>query len=144
MKALRMVYVVAPAAGANFIYTQPPNLMSKVASCRFNFTASAAAANRSMLLSSYSGALVFSAIRFTQVTTAGLTRMYYSQDIYSQAEALITIGGQLYVVREAGGFWLTPGMILRTNVENLQVADQITGIQIEFDDLNLDAPGVVG
>jgi len=124
--------------------TQPATLMSKVISCRFTFTASVVVVNRSMIVCSYLGALVFSAVRFTQLTTAGLTRRYFSQDSYSQAEALITLGGQLYVIREAGGFWLTPGMILRTNVENLQAADQISDIVIELDDVNLEAPGALG
>lgn len=144
MKALRIVYPANPAAGTNFIYTQSASLMSKVKSCRFTFTAGAAAANRAMVLASYSGALVFSAIRFATVTTAGLVRMYSAQDLYSQAEVSITIFGQIFIIREAGGFWLTPGMILRSNVENIQAADQISDIVIVFDDLNLEAPGVVG
>jgi hypothetical protein len=144
MKSPRLVYLADPAAGTNLIYTQPATLMSKVIGCRFTYTASAVVANRAMIVCSYTGALVMSAIRFTQVTTAGLIRMYCAQDSYSQAEALVTLGGQLYVIREAGGFWLTPGMILRTNVENIQAADQISGIVIELDDVNLDAPGALG
>ena len=144
MNSFRLVTVPDPAAGANFTYTQPVNLMSKIRDCRFLFTAAAAAANRYATTLARTGGLLSGLSRSAQMVTAGQAFTFVFLDPYSQAEVTLIIGGANFVVLQCSSVWLIPGMTFGSELQGIQAADQISDIRLLVEDLNLVAPGVVG
>jgi hypothetical protein len=142
--SFRLITVPNPAAGANFTYTQPPNLMSKVRDCRFLLTASAAAANRYAIVLARTGGLVSGLSRSTQVVTANLAYTFLFIDPYSQAEATLVIAGANVVVLQCVTIWMLPGMTFLSEIQAMNAADQVSNIRLLLEDVNLVAPGVVG
>jgi hypothetical protein len=142
--SFRLVTIPNPAPGANFTYTQPANLMSKVRDCRFLLTNGAAAANRYAIVLARTGGLISGLTRSTQVVTANLVYTFLFIDPYSQAEATLVIAGANVVVLQCVTIWLLPGMTFLSEIQQIQAADQISDIRLLVEDVNLVAPGVVG
>jgi hypothetical protein len=146
MNSLRYIQIPNPAAGANLHYVQPPNLVSKIKIVRMTLTTAVAVGNRQMLLytSDPAGNPVTEAMVWTTVQAASLTRVYVGVDDYKQVEASIVVGADTVLIRELGGLYLFPGWTFESLIVLLKAADQLQDLYVLLEDVNLQAPGVVG
>lgn len=146
MNSFRHVTIADPGAQTEFTYAQPPNLYSKLRLIRFLFTADANVGNRSLIVSLIepTGASFAAFIPFSQTCTAGQVRSYLGVDSWTQAEVAFAIGAANYVQHECSSFWVMPGMHIDSETVSFKAGDTITNIRLLFEDLNLEAAGVVG
>lgn len=146
MNSFRLVTVPNPGAQTEFGYIQPPNLSSKLRLIRFLFTADANVGNRTLIVSLIdpTGVNFIAFIPFTQVCAAGQVRNYLGVDSWTQVEVAFAIGAANYVQHEFSSFWVMPGMHIDSETLNFKAGDTITNIRLLFEDLNLEAAGVVG
>lgn len=145
MNALRIVTVANPAAGANFTYMHPGNVVSLVRCLRLSYQHDANAGNRYIVLSLFEpGGLLMSSVRFTVPVTVVDPLNYFC--LQSQRDAVQS--GYFFGVRylnqtECPFFPVLPGWQLRSQVQGIFAGDQISDVRILFDDIGLESPGSV-
>jgi hypothetical protein len=145
MDALRLVTVADPAAGVNFTYTHPPNVISIVRNLRMRFQHDLNAGNRNIVISLFEpGGLLMSSVYFTAAVTLADTWNYFClQSECDTAQSFMLFGGPYLSRAECPYFSLLPGWQLRSQVQGLFVGDQISEIRLLLEDLSLEAVGAV-
>jgi hypothetical protein len=144
--SLRIVTVPNPAAGVDFVYVHPPGVVSKIRNLRVTYVPDPAViCDRHMVFSTFElGGLLMSTVYFNDPTTDSDTlNCHIILDGRWGPQFVFYRFLQFINQAEAPAMYLLPGWTLQSQVVGWPVTDQISQIYIEFEDLNLVAPGAV-
>lgn len=143
---LRIVTMANPAVSTDFVYTQPGNLVSRLRAMTMYVQNGGLNGARVPIVSAFEpGGLRMTSARWLPLLfDSGDAYGFLLLDTYFQPEAHRIIGAIDYYWRESPVVILLPGWVFRSEIDNIQVGDQISDVRLEFEDLNLRGPGVVG
>ena len=147
MSSLRLVVVPDPAAGANFIYTQPASLTSLLLCLRFRLIDDDNAGLRTVNVGAFEpGGLLMSILYWNQPVMMDETDAFLVCGQATQTISYSPVGfaPARYYWRQSPTFVLLPNWTLTSLIGGIQVGDQISSLSLLFEDIPLVAPGVVG
>lgn len=123
----RVVPVASPAAGANLEVTSTGGFFWLLRSLVFDLTTDANVADRLAVLETTDGSNVYWRAAAGEVQAASLTHQYSA---FPGADGSLTAGTVRGIPLDAFGLVIPPGHILRTDVDNIQVGDQLSAIAL--------------
>jgi len=142
--ALRVVTVPAPAAGVDFVHVHPAGVVSKIRNLRMTFVPDANVEDRFVVFSTFEpGGLLMSAVMFIDPTIDSFPLNCHIALDGRQSQFVFFRFGTYINQAESPAMYLLPGWTVRSQVQGLQVGDQISDIRLELEDLSLVAPGAV-
>jgi len=125
---LQNLHPANPGAGLALAYPCPANARLEILSCNFLLTTDANAANRYITLSCTDGATIWGVSRSQVAHTATLGWNYFfstglEDEIDLSADSLL-------LEPMAYGIFLDPGETFSLIIDNVQIADSLTGIYL--------------